>query len=39
MEKYADEMVVACFVVFIKDGQQQNSLPLHLLSVGNKLNN
>jgi len=38
MGQYAYEVVVACFMVFIRDGQQQNFLPVYLMSVGNKQN-
>jgi hypothetical protein len=39
MGQYAYEVVVACFIVFIMDGQEQNFLPVYLMSVGNKQNN
>jgi len=38
MGQYAYEVVVAYFIVFISDGQQQNFLPVFLMSVGNKQN-
>jgi hypothetical protein len=39
MGQYTHEVVVACFIVFIRDGQQQNFLPEYLMSGGNKQNN
>jgi len=32
MEQYAYEVVVACFIAFIRDGQQQNFFPVYLMS-------
>jgi hypothetical protein len=33
MGEYADEMVVACFIVFIRSGQHQSFLPSVIINL------